>query len=174
MSPSAADSERPTVLGLQFETVGKLFKRSILGSVLTLFGSLIALLFYVLSVVDDPLGDGPTPEIQLSLFSFGALLVVLFFLSLSGIALSLLAYGGWGYWKHRLLRAEMESPERPSPFRSPRRLLGILTADGDTLTDYERCVQATGMAILVGLFVLVVVLDLLGIVTIPLEPAFSS
>lgn len=160
MSQQSGDdaNENPTRFDLDHDSVGRIFRKLIVVCLLSAVLSMMIMFLMVLSAAEDPLSDQPGPTVQAPIIG------AVFLLSIAGIPLSLFGYGVWSFREHHRLRKEMPNPKEPNPFKKPRRLLAIFTANTDDLTRYEKRVQLTEYSFLFGILVMYGFLDTLNIV----------
>lgn len=165
---SGDDSDRWTVLGVEFDDLGRLCRHLMAVSFASLCLSLLGGLFATLHATRNASSE-QTPEIQAELF--GPVGFPFFAAFLSGVLLicSLFGYGGWSAWKSRQVRREPAGSDRPSLFTRPRQLLAVLRADSDELDEYERRVELAAASFLVGGFLVTVLLQILGVIDLPVS-----
>ncbi|MBP1955619.1 hypothetical protein J2752_002542 [Halarchaeum rubridurum] len=162
--PAADDRDGPTVRGVALADLGRPLGYAIALAAVALFCSVATLAFLLVTA------DGTTPSGATELDASSSLLVAVvaygFLASFAALGGATVAYGLWSAWMSRRLRAR-ESPERPSLYRHPVRVLAVVTSDSDDLDAYERRVQRAGAGVVIGGFLLVLLCDLLGVLDLP-------
>lgn len=141
----------PTVLGFDNDTVGMFLKRLIVASFLAIFLSLVGIFVFALSTESDA-----ASTTQLNVFEPAGFVFFAAFLSGCSLITSLLGYAGWSYRESRHLKRTKEAENHQS-------LLSIILADNKDLNEYEKRVRITAVSLLIGLFLLAVLLNILGI-----------
>ena len=146
----------PTVFGFDLHGLNDLLRPVMAASVVGMTVSIIGMALLLLAVADEPFVDEPT--IHAEPFSLAFVLAMTFFLSLGSLTVSTLAYSVWSFWEARQVRTKRGRRPLWSRLRNLHR---ILSADSDTLDEYERRVELGTGALIVGLFLLAALLDLL-------------
>ena len=156
-TPSEGRGEgRTTFFGFDHDRAGKLLKRSILASFVGLWLSVVGIALVALSFYE--LSEG-TPTTRISPFEPAGFVFVAAFVCGCALIVSVLGYGGWSYSEARRLRRSTDAESRPR-----RGLASVLFADDDNLTRYERRLRLTVVSFVVGLFLLAVLLNVLGVI----------
>lgn len=145
-----------TFFGFDHDRAGKLLKRSIIASFVGLWLSVIGIALVALSFYESSEG---TPTTRISPFEPAGFVFVAAFVCGCALIASVLGYGGWSYAETRRLRRSTDAGRRPR-----RGLASVLFADDDDLTRYERRLRLTVVSFVVGLFLLAVLLNVLGII----------
>jgi hypothetical protein len=145
-----------TTLGIDHDRLGTALKRLIVASFVSTWLSLMGVFALVLAIGTSDWGS----PAQFDLFDPAGMVFLLAFLSVCALIGSLFAYGGWSAIECRRLRTTLQARRRG--------LVALLFAGSEDLNRYERRVRLTAVTFLVATFLLVVLLDVLGVIDLPI------
>ncbi|WP_049923050.1 hypothetical protein [Halopiger djelfimassiliensis] len=139
------EDEHRTITGwfLNPTDLGGIFVRSALVFTVLTVLSMIALAVILLSVSEEPFVDQPTIEEPITAY--------VWLLSYTAAVVSVLGYAAWSFWKQRQLKTRMTTRSEASPLKKPIRLFRIVFADSSECNEYEKQVQKTVSALIIGL-----------------------
>lgn len=146
-----------TVLGVDHDLVGAVCKQLIIVSFVATWLSLVGIAILLLGS-DMSTGSALT---HLAPFNSLGLVFVSAFLSGSALIVSLLTYSGWSYLQAKRIQASLGLNRHQG-------LVGLFFAEAETLNRYERRIRLTEFALVIALFLLAILLDILGVIDIPL------
>jgi hypothetical protein len=139
-----------TLFGIDHKTLHRASRRLIIGSAVVFVGGILGMML-VMGAKALAVGGS---------YDWGSvgwthplgLLFITAAVGVLGVIGSLLLYTGWSFTEYRRLRARLEEPRPPSPFRHPTRLEAILYIDDDELGEYHTRVKYTGFALVLVVF----------------------
>ncbi|SER23841.1 heme exporter protein CcmD [Natrinema salaciae] len=143
-SPDDEDDEHQTIRQWFLNTpdLGGIFIRSTLVFAALTALSMIGMAMLLLAVSEDPFVDQPTVE--------DPIIAYVWLVSFTAMALSIFGYVAWSFWKQRQLKKQLTTSRESSLIEKPIRTLQIAFADSSDLDEYERQVQKTVFALLIG------------------------